>query len=178
MLPLPIADLPEPVQARVVCSVAASVQFRVPPNILLAVAEKEGGRPGLRMRNSNGTEDIGVMQFNTRYLSDLARYGITASDVSGSDCYPFELAAWRLRGHLENDQGDLWRRAANWHSRTPKYNAIYRVDLQRKADKWADWLSAHFPNTEVRVNGVVQMNDSRLLRQVMAVAHNFGGGMD
>ena len=59
------------------------------------------------------------MQFNTRYLEHLERrYGITAADVAAG-CYPYDLAAWRLRKHLELDAGDAWTRAANYHSRNP-----------------------------------------------------------
>ena len=128
----------------IVCSIAAAVKYRVPANIVLAVAEKEGGRPGQRRPNKNGTHDVGSMQFNTAYLTDLARYGITESDVATAGCYSFELASWRLRQHLYKDKGDLWTRAANYHSRTPQYNHVYRADLLRKASKWADWLDARF----------------------------------
>jgi hypothetical protein len=85
--------------------------------------------------NNNGTHDVGPMQFNTSYLSDLARYGITANEVAVAGCYSFDLAAWRLRQHIQKDKGDLWTRAANYHSRTPQYNSVYRADLMRKATK-------------------------------------------
>jgi hypothetical protein len=67
------------------------------------------------------------------YLRDLAKYGITANDVAAAGCYSFDLAAWRLRMHIRNDKGDLWTRAANYHSRTPQFNAVYRADLMRRA---------------------------------------------
>ena len=128
----------------VVCSITAAAKYQVPANIVLAIAEKEGGRPGQWRTNRNGTHDVGSMQFNTAYLIDLARYGITASDVATAGCYAFDLAAWRLRQHLSKDKGDLWTRAANYHSRTPQYNHVYRTDVIRKASKWADWLDARF----------------------------------
>lgn len=137
---MPIADLPPQMQERVVCAVSAAVKYEIPANILLAIAEKEGGKPGQWVRNSNGTHDVGPMQFNTAYLGDLARYGITPAHVASAGCYSFDLAAWRVRQHIRNDSGDLWTKAANYHSRTPKYNAPYRADLMRKAVKWADWL--------------------------------------
>ena len=59
------ADLPPQLQERVVCSISAAVKYEVPVNIVLAVAEKEGGKPGQWVRNSNGTHDVGPMQFNT-----------------------------------------------------------------------------------------------------------------
>lgn len=137
------------------CSISAAVKYEVPANIVLAVAEKEGGKPGQWVRNSNGTHDVGPMQFNTAYLRDLARYGITADDVAAAGCYSFDLAAWRLRMHIRNDKGDLWTKAANYHSRTPQYNAVYRADLMRKATKWADWLEARFVTLDVTKAGAV-----------------------
>jgi hypothetical protein len=135
---------PPELQDRITCSIAAAVKYRVPANIVLAVAEKEGGKPGQWRPNRNGTHDVGSMQFNTAYIADLARHGITASDVVTAGCYSFDLAAWRLRQHLFKDKGDLWTRAANYHSRTPQYNHVYRADLIRNASKWADWLDVRF----------------------------------
>lgn len=144
-----LADLPPYLHERVVCSISAAVKYEIPANILLAVAEKEGGEPGQWVRNADGSHDIGTMQFNTNYLRDLAQYGITAKDVAASGCYPYELAAWRLRGHIKNDEGDLWTRAANYHSRSPDHNGKYRADLILKARKWADWLAARFRTRNV-----------------------------
>ena len=35
---------------------------------------------------------LGPMQFNTMYLFDLAKFGITASPVEQAGCYAFDLA--------------------------------------------------------------------------------------
>jgi hypothetical protein len=78
----------------------------------------------------------------------LARYGITAKHVAAAGCYAFDLAAWRLRLHIKNDAGDLWTKAANYHSRTYRYNVVYRADLMKKAVKWADWLAVRFVTYE------------------------------
>ncbi|WP_438599964.1 conjugal transfer protein TrbN [Escherichia coli] len=169
MLPF-IADMPPLEQERVVCSISAAMKYEVPANIVLAVAEKEGGRPGQRVRNSNGTHDVGPMQFNTAYLRDLEKYGITADDVAASGCYSFDLAAWRLRGHILHDSGDIWTRAANYHSRTPKYNAIYRADLMQKAVKWADWLDEHFSTVNVTDQGGATPGNGTAMQQVIQQA--------
>ncbi|MEI7995447.1 MAG: hypothetical protein WCH01_11155 [Methylococcaceae bacterium] len=66
------SEIPPQIQERVVCSISAAVKYQVPANIVLAVAEKEAGKPGQWVRNSNGTHDVGSMQFNTAYLSELA----------------------------------------------------------------------------------------------------------
>ena len=69
-------DLPPDMRERVICSIKAVQKYEIPFKILLAIAEKEGGKPGQWVRNSNGTHDVGTMQFNTAYLQDLSKYGI------------------------------------------------------------------------------------------------------
>lgn len=134
------ADLPPRLHESVPCSIAAAARYGVPTNILLAIAESEAGAPGLWVKNRDGTSDVGPMQFNTAYLATLAKYGITPQAVAAPGCYAYELAAWRLRQHIQKDQGDLWTRAANYHSRTPLYNARYRLALITKSARWAEWL--------------------------------------
>ena len=113
---------------------------------------KGGGHARSMGAQYRRSHDVGTMQFNTAYLRDLAPYGITAKDVAASGCYPYDLAAWRLRGHIKNDEGDIWTRAANYHSRAPQHNATYRADLRVKAKKWADWLAARFVTIDVTKN--------------------------
>ena len=137
------ADLPPQYQERIVCSVMASITYDVPANIVLAVAELENGKPGMYNRNENGTYDVGVMQLNTQYLADLSRYGITARDVASSGCYPYMLATWRLNRHITHDKGDLWTKAANYHSRKAQYNASYCVKLKLAARQWGERLAAY-----------------------------------
>ncbi len=142
-----IPDLPpsHQQQERIVCSITAAEKYAIPANILLAIAEKENGKPGVWVKNNNGTHDVGTLQFNTAYLKTLGRYGISAEDVANGGCYAYDLAAWRIHGHLSKDPGDIWTRAANYHSRTPYYNTLYRTDLMVKATRWADWLNKFMP---------------------------------
>ena len=151
-------DLPPYVQERIVCSVAAAAKYEIPANIVLAVAEKENGRVGQGVRNSsNGSHDVGPLQFNTNYLRELAQYGIAPSHVAAAGCYPFDLAAWRLRKHIRYDKGDLWTRVANYHSRTPHFNQVYRADLMVRAAKWAEWLDKRYRTHDHASPGVVQV---------------------
>jgi hypothetical protein len=98
-------DLPPDLQDRIDCTIQASLKYEVPSNILLAVAEKEGGKPGQWVRNSNDTYDIGPMLFNTTYLADLSKYGITPEHVAQPGCYSYTLAAWRIHMHIRKDHG-------------------------------------------------------------------------
>jgi hypothetical protein len=147
----PPARAEAPLSERVTCSIAAALKYSVPANLVLAVAEQEGGKPGQRQPNRNGTYDVGVMQFNSRYLAALTRYGITESDVAAAGCYPYDLATWRLAQHLKHDAGDVWQRASNYHSRTPQHNAAYRSKLIVRARKWAAWLKARYATREFEV---------------------------
>jgi len=150
-----VADIPPPALSEpVACSIMAAVKYELPVNIVLAVAAQEGGKPGQWVRNSNGTYDVGPMQFNTSYLRELSRYGITPKDVEQGGCYSYDLAAWRLRGHVRNDRGDLWTRVANYHSRTPAINARYRQQVMRRAAWWADWLDERFATQQVAQGAV------------------------
>lgn len=154
-------DLPPHLHERVVCSISAAAKFEIPTNIMLAVAEQEGGRPGQWVRNKNGTHDVGALQFNTAYLAELSRFGIKTSDVAAAGCYAYDLAAWRLQQHLKNDSGDLWTRAANYHSRTPVHNSAYRARLIQKGGKWSGWLSGRFAHGTVPVQSVRAASFSR-----------------
>lgn len=142
-------NLPPAIEERLVCSLSAAAKYRIPANILLAIAEKESGAPGQWVRNRNGSHDVGPLQFNTEYLRSLARYQITPADVAAAGCYAYDLAAWRLRQHIAKDAGDLWTRCANYHSRTARFNNAYRADLMQRAARWADWLAARFQTHEI-----------------------------
>ena len=100
----------------------------------------EGGKAGSKVKNKNGTYDLGFMQFNTAYLKTLHKYGITDLDVLGNTCYPFHLAAWRISQHLqEQNNDDLLTKVANYHSRTDTFNTKYQQKLLENIDKIYDY---------------------------------------
>lgn len=143
-----ISDLPPTIpidDARIYCSVEAAARYFQPSEPVYAVALTEGGRPGIAVLNTNGTYDLGYMQFNTAYLKTLSRAGVKVSDVQKNSCYPFHLAAWRIRGHLEERSGaDVFTKAAWYHSRTPEYNIIYRGKLIENARRFDFKKAAEF----------------------------------
>ena len=65
-------DMPIPYLA---CMAAAASFYALPPRVLPAIQQVEGGRIGTVAADSDGTSDLGVMQVNTRWLAPLA--GIT-----------------------------------------------------------------------------------------------------
>lgn len=134
-------DLPPIWQENVQCVVRVAQQKNLPANVLLAIASLENGKPGMFNRNKNGSYDLGKMQVNTIHLPQLGKYGIRADHLLAPGCYSIELAGWMLAKHLAESDGDFWTRAANYHSKTPKYNQIYRNKLIPYANAWGDWLA-------------------------------------
>ena len=141
-----ISDLPPEIsidEVRMYCSVEAAVHYIIPADLIYAVSLNEGGKSDSKIRNNNGTFDLGTMQFNTAYLKTLEPNGIKASDVTKTGCYPFHLAAWRIKGHLDEPGSDIFQKVANYHSRTPKYNLIYKKRLIKNIDNF-DYQLASF----------------------------------
>lgn len=115
--------------------------------MLLALASIEGGKNGQVVRNSNGTADISHFQVNTAtFRAELAPHGVTLHDLQWRGCYNAEIAGYLLGKRL-NEQGssqDYWTKAANYHSKTPKYNSIYRKKLVALSAEWANWLTNNY----------------------------------
>lgn len=131
--------------ADVKCVVVAAQKQGVPANVLLALSSIESGKNGQAVKNSNGSSDLGHFQINTihwRENGTFAAYpGIRKSDAMWRGCYNAELAAWLLKQAIDENTGqDFWTRAANYHSHTPKYNAIYRKKLIPLAVQWGEYL--------------------------------------
>lgn len=60
------------------CFEEAASRYQVPVELLQAIAHVEsGGNPHARNINKDGSEDVGLMQINSRWLPVLAKYGIS-----------------------------------------------------------------------------------------------------
>lgn len=142
--------------ATIECVVEAANRQNVPANILLAISSIEYGKNGQLVKNKNGSLDIGHFQINTIHWGKngvFTRHGIKKEDVQWRGCYNAELAAWLLRRSLEENTGQgFWVKAANYHSKTPKNNAVYRKKLIPLAVKWGQYLESQAQYRTVRVN--------------------------
>ncbi|MBV8046440.1 MAG: lytic transglycosylase domain-containing protein [Paludibacterium sp.] len=115
---------------------AASVQA-LPPELLLAIIQVEGGSAGAASVNRNRTEDLGVMQINTGAWLDLAARAHFAGDraeayrqLRDDTCYNVQVGAWILRRAIDEYPGDVWRGVGRYHSATPALNARYQRQVQ------------------------------------------------
>jgi hypothetical protein len=111
------------------CMVAAAQFHGLPPRVLPAIWATEGGRPGLVMRNRNGTEDLGLMQINTVWLPAVARAArqppeVVRQRLIEDGCFSVHVAAAILRQHA--DRGGVMRAIGNYHSRTPALHTAYQ----------------------------------------------------
>lgn len=139
--------------ADVSCVIQAAIKHGVPANILLALSSVEGGKNGQFVLNKNGSYDMGHFQINTIHFSGGEVFGkIDKNDAAWRGCFNAELAAMLLQKRLTAPgTADYWVRVANYHSATPKYNAIYRSKLIPLAARWGKWLQVNY-QTSVSYN--------------------------
>lgn len=112
--------------------------YHLPPRVLPSIQAVEGGSPGIVHRNTNNTEDLGVMQVNTTWLWALSRY--THSPVAtvytrlrDDACYNVAAAGAIMRTYLDETHGDLMRAVGNYHSHTPTLNIAYQFRVMQSA---------------------------------------------
>ena len=120
------------------CMALVAQIYGLPPRVLPSIQAVEGGQPGLVRRNTNGTEDLGVMQINTVWLPTLARYSkLSEAEVRrrllGQSCYNIAAAGLILRTYLDETGGDLMRAIGNYHSHTPFRNQAYQQKVMGSA---------------------------------------------
>ena len=113
------------------CMALVASIYHLPPRVLPAIQAVEGGRAGVISTNTNGTEDLGVMQINTIWLPALARYtGLTEVEVRARlierPCFNIAAAGAIMRTYLDASDGDLMRAIGNYHSKTPLRHHAYR----------------------------------------------------
>lgn len=112
------------------CILAAALEHRVPPAVLVILLHVEGGQLGRVSGNLNQTVDVGPMQVNEIWLPDLARRWQTsvpqAFQVLRDDfCFNLEAGAWILRRALDEARGDFWTGVGYYHSHHPVHKADY-----------------------------------------------------
>jgi hypothetical protein len=113
------------------CMVTAAQRYAIPLAVFRAVVDTEGGRDGLKKRNQNGSFDLGRAQINTIHLPELAKYGVSETQLIRDACVNLHVAAYRLRFEI-NRAGDFWRGVGNYHSRTPALNAAYQARVRSR----------------------------------------------
>lgn len=112
------------------CVLAAAEHYGIDRRILQGVLKAEGGWPGLRQRNSNGTYDMGPMQINSIWLPRLQQLGLTESAVVNDVCTNVSVGSWILARELKRSGASpntaaYWQAVGRYHSATPHHNVSY-----------------------------------------------------
>jgi len=137
------------------CLAFVSQLYDLPPRVLPSIQAVEGGGIGVVHRNTDGSEDMGVMQINTTWLPTLARYSQQSipevrHQLLTSPCYNISAAGMILHGYLQETGGDLMRAIGNYNSHTPIHNHGYQIKVMRSVTRLVDQLPS------VRVAAAVQ----------------------
>jgi hypothetical protein len=113
--------------------------YHLPPRVLPSIQAIEGGRPGFVINDSDGSQDLGVMQINTRWIQPLAAYTRQAditvrARLINQPCYNIAAAGAILRTYLIEDHGDLMQAIGDYHSHTRHLNLAYQAEVTQAAE--------------------------------------------
>ena len=120
------------------CMVAVAAYYHLPPRVLPAIQAVEGGRVGSLHANTDGSEDLGVMQVNTRWVDSLARTigatpEATRQRLIGDGCFNIAASGIILRFYLNEARGDVLLAVGYYHSHTPALRDRYLAQVVRSA---------------------------------------------
>ena len=128
------------------CMAAAAAFYHLPPRVLPSIQAVEGGRVGTVHQDTDGSQDLGLMQVNTRWVEPLARLArMTPPAVRvrliGDGCFNIAAAAAIMRSYLYESGGNLLLAVGYYHSHTP----ALREDYQARVLQSATLLFVHPP---------------------------------
>jgi hypothetical protein len=120
------------------CMAATAAFYHLPPRVLPAIQAVEGGRVGVVHVNTDGTEDLGVMQVNTRWIKILsatveASAEATRARLIQDACFNIAASGAILRTYLNEAEGDLMLAVGYYHSHTPVIRQAYLARVMRSA---------------------------------------------
>jgi hypothetical protein len=112
------------------CMTAVAAFYHLPPQALPAIRQVEGGRPGLVRHDADGSDDLGPMQVNTRWIAPLAHETRLSPArlrraLLADGCFNVGVAGAILRIQLDARKGDLGAAIGDYHSHTPALHDAY-----------------------------------------------------
>ncbi|HEX4172409.1 MAG TPA: lytic transglycosylase domain-containing protein [Acetobacteraceae bacterium] len=122
------------------CMVTVAAYYHLPPRVLPSIQAVEGGAIGVVHGNTDGSQDLGIMQVNTRWLTSLAQVARTRPDVARfrliyDGCFNIAAAGAIMRYYLDEAHGDLMLAVGYYHSHTPVFNVEYRNKVLMSASR-------------------------------------------
>ena len=120
------------------CMIAAATFYHLPPRVLPSIQAVEGGRLGSVHADADGSQDLGLMQVNTRWIQPLSRVTrMTPAAVRvrliRDGCFNIAAAAAIMRTYLNESGGDLMLAVGDYHSHTPALLQDYQARVLQSA---------------------------------------------
>jgi hypothetical protein len=120
------------------CMASAAAFYHLPPRVLPSIQAVEGGASGTVRVNSDGSQDLGVMQVNTRWVTSLAEVAKIAPETVRirlvyDGCFNIAAAGAIMRTYLNETRGDLMLAVGYYHSHTPALNMDYQTKVLASA---------------------------------------------
>lgn len=140
------AALPPVMPSGAKCVPAAAEYHKVNQWVLAAILKVESNfNAGARNLNANGTVDVGAAQINSMHFKELAKHGISPTDLMDI-CVSTYVAAWHLAKQYKA-HGNTWFAVGAYHSATPCFNERYRGLVWNTL---VDWKQVSGPKMRVR----------------------------
>lgn len=110
----------------------------LPPRVLPSIMAVEGGRVGVPHVNTDGSEDLGPMQVNSRWLPALSRATrqspqVVRARLLTQPCFDIDAAGAILRAYLNEAHGNLMLAIGYYHSHTMALNLTYQRQVIQAA---------------------------------------------
>lgn len=120
------------------CLTAATAFYQFSPLVLIAIHAVEGGAPGIVHENADGSQDLGLMQINTRWVPAIARRmalprAQARERLIRDSCFNGIIAGAILCTYLNEAHGNVMRAIGDYHSHTPIRNCANREQVLRAA---------------------------------------------
>jgi len=117
------------------CFEQAGARYGIAPSLLQAISAVESGsNPVARNFNRDGSEDIGHMQINSRWLASLSTYGIGRNQLL-DPCINTYVGAWILAQNFSR-LGYSWEAIGAYNARSPDKRAAYARRIAAKVKSW------------------------------------------
>lgn len=122
------------------CMASVAAFYHLPPRVLPSIQAVEAGFPGLIHMNRDGSQDLGVMQVNTRWVQPLAGQAAMTPAVAQQrllfdPCFNIAAAGAIMRIYLDEAHGDVLRAVGYYHSHTPPLAEAYRSQVIASATR-------------------------------------------
>lgn len=119
------------------CWISAAQRHQVDVYLLYAIAWVESKHDPLAIgKNKNGSFDLGLMQINTIWLPELAKYGISKTHLLDG-CASIFVGAWIMSKNFKR-YGYTWKAIGAYNSATPSIGYKYAQKVYAAHKKIVD----------------------------------------